>query len=102
MLTNDRTASGFQSGTVDVNQQWSSIVRGVAGHGSLGGGMPIRIMYIGASMTLGEHSEGERGYREQIRDWITEKGNPINCVGAVRLSPSTYSRSRSTSMLLFS
>ncbi|KAK8074638.1 hypothetical protein PG997_009301 [Apiospora hydei] len=76
-------ASGFQSGTVDVNQQWSSLVRGVGGHGSLGGGMPIRIMYIGASMTLGEHSEGERGYRQQIRDWIASKGNPVNCVGAI-------------------
>ncbi|KAK8064694.1 carbohydrate esterase family 3 protein [Apiospora phragmitis] len=77
-------ASGLQSGTVDVNQQWSSLVRGVGGHGSLGGGIPIRIMYIGASMTLGEHSEGERGYRQQIRDWIASKGNPVNCVGANR------------------
>lgn len=62
--------------------------------------MPIRIMFIGASMTLGEHSEGERGYRQQIRDWIAEKGNPVNCVGAVRLSPCTNSRSKSKSMLL--
>ncbi|KAK8103726.1 carbohydrate esterase family 3 protein [Apiospora kogelbergensis] len=77
-------ASGFQSGTVDVNQQWNSIVRGVGGHGTLSGGMPIRIMYIGASMSLGEHSEGERGYRQQIRDWIAEKGHPVNCVGANR------------------
>ncbi|KAK8008449.1 carbohydrate esterase family 3 protein [Apiospora marii] len=77
-------ASGLQSGTVDVNEQWTSIVRGVGGHGALGGGIPIRIMYIGASMTLGEHSEGERGYRQQIRDWIAEKGNPVNCVGANR------------------
>ncbi|KAK6860322.1 hypothetical protein PG995_003958 [Apiospora arundinis] len=78
-------ASGLQSGTVDVNQQWNSIVRGVGGgHGSLGGDMPIRIMFLGASMSLGEHSEGERGYRQQIRDWIAEKGNPVNCVGANR------------------
>ncbi|KAK7962142.1 uncharacterized protein PG986_002967 [Apiospora aurea] len=35
-------------------------------------------------MTLGEHSEGERGYRQQIRDWIASKGNPVNCVGANR------------------
>lgn len=46
--------------------------------------MPLRIMFIGASMTLGEHSTGHNGYRRQVRDWLVGLGNPVNCVGANR------------------
>lgn len=79
-------ATGFQSGKVDVHGQWNNLMHGAAPR-PLGGGVPVRLMYIGASVTLGEHSDGERGYRKQVRDWIASLGNPVNCVGGVR-SPS--------------
>ena len=49
----------------------------------MAGGIPLRVMFIGASMTLGEHSTGEVGYRKQIRDWIVSRGNLVNYVGQV-------------------
>lgn len=52
-------------------------------NGPLAGGIPLRVMFIGASMTLGEHSTGEVGYRKQIRDWLVSRGNPVNYVGQV-------------------
>lgn len=55
--------------------------------GPLAGGIPLRVMFIGASMTLGEHSTGEVGYRKQLRDWMVARGNPVNYVGQV-FSPS--------------
>ncbi|KAI0181737.1 carbohydrate esterase family 3 protein [Hypoxylon sp. FL1284] len=54
------------------------------GAGPLAGGIPLRVMFIGASMTLGEHSTGELGYRKQIRDWMISKGNQVNYVGQNR------------------
>ncbi|KAI1139899.1 carbohydrate esterase family 3 protein [Hypoxylon sp. FL0543] len=54
------------------------------GSGPLAGGIPLRVMFIGASMTLGEHSTGEVGYRKQIRDWLVSRGNPVNYVGQNR------------------
>lgn len=76
-------ATGLQSGNVDVHGQWNNLVHGTVSR-PLGGGVPIRLMYIGASVTLGEHSDGERGYRKQVRDWIASLGNPVNCVGGNR------------------
>ncbi|KAI1759057.1 carbohydrate esterase family 3 protein [Hypoxylon sp. FL1150] len=55
-----------------------------SGNGPLAGGIPLRVMFIGASMTLGEHSTGEVGYRKQIRDWLVSRGNPVNYVGQNR------------------
>ncbi|KAI6083407.1 carbohydrate esterase family 3 protein [Hypoxylon rubiginosum] len=55
-----------------------------SGAGPLAGGIPLRVMFIGASMTLGEHSTGEVGYRKQIRDWLVSRGNPVNYVGQNR------------------
>ncbi|KAI1471689.1 carbohydrate esterase family 3 protein [Daldinia caldariorum] len=52
--------------------------------GPLAGGIPLRVMFIGASMTLGEHSTGEVGFRKQIRDWMVARGNPVNYVGQNR------------------
>ncbi|KAI5864015.1 carbohydrate esterase family 3 protein [Durotheca rogersii] len=50
----------------------------------LAGGIPLRVMFIGASMTLGEHSTGNLGYRKQVRDWLVSRGNPVNYVGQNR------------------
>ncbi|KAI2624600.1 carbohydrate esterase family 3 protein [Hypomontagnella submonticulosa] len=61
---------------------WSRLTH--SGSGPLAGGIPLRVMFIGASMTLGEHSTGEVGYRKQIRDWIVSRGNKVNYVGQNR------------------
>ncbi|KAI0385540.1 carbohydrate esterase family 3 protein [Hypomontagnella monticulosa] len=61
---------------------WSRLTH--SGGGPLAGGIPLRVMFIGASMTLGEHSTGEVGYRKQIRDWMVSRGNPVNYVGQNR------------------
>ncbi|KAI1169177.1 SGNH hydrolase-type esterase domain-containing protein [Nemania serpens] len=45
------------------------------------GGIPLRIMFIGASITRGEASTGDRGYRKHIRDTLTGWGNDVNSVG---------------------
>ena len=45
-------------------------------------GIPLRIMFIGASMTLGDPPQS--AYRMQLREWLVALGNPVNCVGTVR------------------
>lgn len=42
-------------------------------------------MFLGASVTRGEVSTGDRGYRKYLRDKLTALGNPVNCVGFNRL-----------------
>ncbi|KAH9897166.1 carbohydrate esterase family 3 protein [Xylariomycetidae sp. FL2044] len=76
----------FGPEVADVQSQWHKLSQGGGGGGGGDGqpfasGMPIRLMYLGASVTLGEHSEGDRGYRSQVRSWLAERGNPVNCVG---------------------
>lgn len=51
------------------------------GNPAIAGGMPLRIMFIGASVTRGEVSAGDQGYRKQLREKLTSLGNPVNCVG---------------------
>ncbi|ORY61568.1 SGNH hydrolase-type esterase domain-containing protein [Pseudomassariella vexata] len=78
-------AAFLQSGTVDVNDQWNRLRYSESKPtGPIAGGIPLRVMFIGASVTLGDHSTGNRGYRKQIRDWMVSLGNPVNCVGANR------------------
>ncbi|KAI1349972.1 SGNH hydrolase-type esterase domain-containing protein [Xylaria sp. FL0043] len=72
----------LQSGPVDFREHWDKLRRPKK-HG-LADGAPLRVMFIGASMTLGEHSTGERGYRKQIRDWLVSQGNEVNYVGQNR------------------
>ncbi|KAI1117245.1 SGNH hydrolase-type esterase domain-containing protein [Nemania sp. NC0429] len=48
------------------------------------GGLPLRIMFVGASISRGEQSTGDRGYRKHIRDTLTGWGNDVNCVGFTR------------------
>ncbi|OTA98791.1 carbohydrate esterase family 3 protein [Hypoxylon sp. CI-4A] len=73
----------FIQPTPDVaRDQWNRLTH--SDTGPLAGGIPLRVMFIGASMTLGEHSTGELGYRKQIRDWMVARGNPVNYVGQNR------------------
>ncbi|KAI0400608.1 SGNH hydrolase-type esterase domain-containing protein [Xylaria palmicola] len=44
-------------------------------------GIPLRIMFIGASITRGEVSTGDRGYRKQVQDTLISWGNKVNSVG---------------------
>ncbi|KAI0143829.1 SGNH hydrolase-type esterase domain-containing protein [Xylariaceae sp. FL1272] len=77
----------LQTGPVDFREHWDKFRNPTKDKDEdvgIGGGMPIRLMYIGASMTLGEHSTGERGYREQVRNWLVKQGNEVNCVGQNR------------------
>lgn len=70
--------------SVDVEYQWNRFTQGkdkTSHDGAVAGGMPLRIMFLGASVTRGEVSTGDRGYRKQIRDKLTSLGNPVNCVG---------------------
>ncbi|KAI1420643.1 SGNH hydrolase-type esterase domain-containing protein [Xylaria sp. FL1777] len=41
----------------------------------------LRVMFIGASITRGEVSTGDRGYRKLIRDTLISWGKVVNCVG---------------------
>ncbi|KAK7914409.1 carbohydrate esterase family 3 protein [Apiospora marii] len=76
------------TGPVDVHDVQSHITHSLPWHGrenaTLAGGIPIRLMFIGASITLGEPEQA--GYRRQVRDWIVGLGNPVNCVGSLSLS----------------
>ncbi|KAI1433562.1 SGNH hydrolase-type esterase domain-containing protein [Xylaria sp. CBS 124048] len=72
----------LRTGPVDFRQHWDKLRRPV--QNGLADGIPLRVMFIGASMTLGEHSTGERGYRKQVRDWLVSQGNQVNCVGQNR------------------
>ncbi|KAI0468219.1 carbohydrate esterase family 3 protein [Xylaria cf. heliscus] len=48
----------------------------------IAGGIPLRVMFIGASMTLGDPSQS--AYRMQLRKWLVSLGNAVNCVGTNR------------------
>ncbi|KAJ2984587.1 hypothetical protein NUW58_g5983 [Xylaria curta] len=43
--------------------------------------IPLRVMFVGASITRGEVSTGDRGYRKHIRDVLISQGNEVNYVG---------------------
>ncbi|KAI1120538.1 SGNH hydrolase-type esterase domain-containing protein [Nemania abortiva] len=72
----------LQTGPVDFREHWEKFRR--PKHNGLANGIPLRVMFIGASMTLGEHSTGERGFRKQVRDWLVSQGNEVNYVGQNR------------------
>ncbi|KAI1344477.1 carbohydrate esterase family 3 protein [Xylariaceae sp. FL0016] len=75
------------SGTVDVDtvrNSWSGISdeASTGGDGAIAGGMPLRIMFIGASMVLGDPPQS--AFRMRLREWLVSLGNPVNCVGTNR------------------
>ncbi|KAI0533866.1 hypothetical protein GGR58DRAFT_93882 [Xylaria digitata] len=49
---------------------------------AIAGGIPLRVMFIGASMTLG--TPPQSAYRMRLREWLVGLGNPVNCVGTNR------------------
>ncbi|KAK4222903.1 family 3 putative carbohydrate esterase [Podospora fimiseda] len=48
----------------------------------LGGGVPLRILPLGASITYGQGSTDANGYREHLRSFVVAAGNPVNMVGS--------------------
>ncbi|KAI1651666.1 carbohydrate esterase family 3 protein [Daldinia loculata] len=74
----------IQTVDVDVMYQWHLLAHGKgkpSPNTVIAGGTPLRIMFLGASVTRGEESVGNRGYRKHLRDELTSRGNPVNCVG---------------------
>ncbi|KAI0456695.1 carbohydrate esterase family 3 protein [Xylaria acuta] len=51
----------------------------------LSGGVPLRVMFLGASVTRGAVSVGNLGYRSHLRDRLAGLGNAVNFVGSQRL-----------------
>ncbi|KAI8949219.1 carbohydrate esterase family 3 protein [Xylaria longipes] len=51
----------------------------------LSGGVPLRVMFLGASVTRGAVSVGNLGYRSPLRDRLAALGNPVNFVGSQRV-----------------
>ncbi|GAP84076.2 putative GDSL-like lipase acylhydrolase [Rosellinia necatrix] len=76
---------------VDYTQYLQGVARaanhpkGRDDNSTIANGIPLRIMFIGASITRGEASTGDRGYRKHIRDTIMSYGNAVNAVGFNRL-----------------
>jgi len=70
------------TGPVDTHDVHSQITDNLPReNATLAGGIPIRLMFIGDSVVLGDPEQA--GYRKQIRDWIVGLGNPVDCVGSV-------------------
>ncbi|KAI1085208.1 carbohydrate esterase family 3 protein [Whalleya microplaca] len=49
---------------------------------SVAGGLPLRIMALGASITFGEGSTDGNGYRSDLRTALVNAGNTVNMVGS--------------------
>ncbi|KAI1341980.1 carbohydrate esterase family 3 protein [Xylariaceae sp. FL0016] len=73
---------GFFFNSVDVEYHVNRLTKGhQVNYGAVAGGIPLRIMFLGASVARGEQSTGDRGFRKQLRDKLTSLGNPVNLVG---------------------
>ncbi|TRX96011.1 hypothetical protein FHL15_003153 [Xylaria flabelliformis] len=48
----------------------------------IAGGIPLRVMFIGASITLGDPPQS--AYRMRLREWLVSLGNAVNYVGTNR------------------
>lgn len=48
-------------------------------------GMPFRVMFMGASITRGDVSTGNFGFRKPLRDQLASAGNLVNLVGSQQL-----------------
>lgn len=66
-----------------VEGQHNAIVVG-GDNGPIAGGIPLRVMHIGASISRGEQSAGDVGYRKQLREWMAAQGNAVHNVGSRR------------------
>ncbi|TGJ88073.1 hypothetical protein E0Z10_g625 [Xylaria hypoxylon] len=50
----------------------------------LSSGIPLRVMFLGASVVRGDISVGNLGFRSPLRDKLAALGNPVNFVGSQR------------------
>lgn len=68
-----------------VEDQHSAIVADVdVDNMPIAGGIPLRVLHIGASIARGEQSAGDVGYRKQLREWMAAQGNAVHNVGSQR------------------
>ncbi|KAI1099042.1 SGNH hydrolase-type esterase domain-containing protein [Jackrogersella minutella] len=51
----------------------------------IAGGIPFRVMFIGASIVRGDMSTGNLGFRKPLRDEFVSSGNTVNLVGSQQL-----------------
>lgn len=52
---------------------------------SVGNGVPLRIMTLGASVCRGDVSNGTLGFRKSLRERLVANGNMVNMVGSARV-----------------
>ncbi|CAJ2510450.1 Uu.00g051530.m01.CDS01 [Anthostomella pinea] len=72
-----------------LDQQWQNLnlipALRAAKQPPIADGIPLRVLFMGASVTRGDVSTGNLGYRAPLHDKMTAVGNPVNFVGSVRL-----------------
>ncbi|KAI0433190.1 hypothetical protein F5Y09DRAFT_299975 [Xylaria sp. FL1042] len=71
-----------QSATSTADVKAASTESAKPQSGPIAYGVPLRIMFIGASITLGDPRQS--AYRMQLREWLVSLGNAVNCVGTER------------------
>ncbi|KAI1280246.1 hypothetical protein F5Y07DRAFT_356378 [Xylaria sp. FL0933] len=71
-----------QSATTTANVNSANTESAKPQSGPIAGGVSLRIMFIGASITLGDPPQS--AYRMRLREWLVSLGNPVNCVGTKR------------------
>ncbi|KAI1424719.1 carbohydrate esterase family 3 protein [Xylaria sp. FL1777] len=76
------TESSFNSSTIASTKNASTVSTSPA---PLGSGIPLRVMFLGASVTRGDVSIGKLGFRSPLRDRLAALGNPVNFVGSQRV-----------------
>ncbi|KAI0965518.1 hypothetical protein F4678DRAFT_330055 [Xylaria arbuscula] len=70
------------SATSTVGIKPSSTPSATPDMGPIAGGASLRVMFIGASITLGDPPQS--AYRMRLREWLVSLGNSVNCVGTNR------------------
>ncbi|KAI1499738.1 SGNH hydrolase-type esterase domain-containing protein [Biscogniauxia marginata] len=75
--------------TIDIDEKWQHIlsIPGLkpSGPTPIADGIPLRVMFLGASVTRGDVSTGNLGYRQPLHEKMTARGNAVNFVGSQRL-----------------
>ncbi|ORY59592.1 SGNH hydrolase-type esterase domain-containing protein [Pseudomassariella vexata] len=74
-------AAGEQSDFVSHNENLERLAQ-LEPRAPFAGGIPLRIMPLGASITFGVASSDGNGYRKTLRDGIVAQGNQVNFVGS--------------------
>ncbi|KAI1637549.1 SGNH hydrolase-type esterase domain-containing protein [Biscogniauxia mediterranea] len=75
--------------TIEIDERWQHLltIPGLkpAAPTPIADGIPLRVMFLGASVTRGDVSTGNLGYRQPLHERMTARGNLVNFVGSQRL-----------------